>query len=258
MLDSRKVIAIILAAGSGSRYQNSKSHDIIPKQFAPLAGKPLVNYSLDAFASSALVDSLIVVVPSANRDIFTDGIHKTMSAPVKKKLYKVIDGGNSRLASAAKGLDAVDDAIAENYLIAVHDAARPLISLELIENCIKAAAANDGAALAIPATDSLGFAPESINSARHLKEILPRSAYYAMQTPQVFGASLLHQAYQWALQQPNQDDFTDESSIVLRYNSLLKLAVVEGSSNNIKLTYPTDSYKLEAILQGNPATNSND
>ncbi|MBE8182004.1 MAG: 2-C-methyl-D-erythritol 4-phosphate cytidylyltransferase [Candidatus Portiera sp.] len=254
MKKGHKLVAIILAAGSGSRYKDAQG---MPKQFVPLAGKPLVNYSLETFASSPKVSSLIVVIPSASQDFFAEKIHKTLSNTVKDKLDKPVIGGDTRWTSAANGLDALNDISDEDCLVAIHDAARPFVSLQLIDKCISAAAANDGSALAMPITDTLGFAPEGNSSARYLKDTPPRSAYYAMQTPQIFRASLLRKAYAWVKQQTNPQNFTDDCSIILAYNKLLKIAIVEGSSDNMKLTYSADSHGLEAILKNHSSCNCN-
>ncbi len=270
MSNERKVTAIILAGGLSSRYRNSRhTGDTTTgpsKQFALLAGKPLINYSVDTFAASVMVDSLILVVPAAERETFENDIYPSISAAAKNKLHSIVVGGPSRLSSAANAIKVIAE---DDCLVAIHDAARPLISQALIEESIRAADANDGAALAMPITDTLGFAPaaEVTVAPRYLNKSLPRSAYYAMQTPQVFPAKLLREAFAWAMEgaeqagesgHPSNDNFTDESSIVLAHNPQLKIAIVAGSRENMKLTHPVDKDILEAILKSSNINASGD
>lgn len=280
MFNERKVTAIILAGGLSSRYRNSRHPGYIgygdatsglSKQFALLAGKPLINYSVDTFAASVMVDSLILVVPAAEREIFENDIYPSISVTAKNKLYSIVVGGPSRLSSAANAIKVIAE---DDCLVAIHDAARPLISQALIEESIRAADANDGAALAMPITDTLGFVPAAeatiapmCSNIRYLNKSLPRSAYYAMQTPQVFTVKLLREAFAWAIKQTEQteqtressnDNFTDESSIVLAHNPQLKIAIVAGSSENMKLTHPVDKDILEAILKSSNINDSSD
>lgn len=274
MSQNYKVVAVILAAGSSSRYHTSpnNSEEQLPKQFSDLAGKPLISYSLETFAASKMVDAIVVVLPADDIEVFTQDIYTKLSSDAQDKLQDPVAGGDSRLASAVNGLARIKELADDDCLVAVHDAARPLVSIKSIEECIKAASSADGAVLATPLTDSLGYvddtfvddASDSKLPAKHIAKNIPRAGYYAMQTPQVFKAGLLGEAYQSVLHsglhsvsgQNDLSKFTDESSIVLAYDASLKVSLVEGDANNIKLTYPADKYKLEAILQS-ASNNSN-
>src|SRR5947208_1966970 len=134
-----KTTAIIVAAGSGSRF-NSET----PKQFLELKGKPVVVHSIELFEAAASVDSIVLVLPEGHVNSFN-----TIQF---KKIHAVLSGGDSRAKSVLNGLNAVSE---DTAIIAVHDAARPLVTVDEVERVIDKAKQTGAACLVAPVTDTI-------------------------------------------------------------------------------------------------------
>jgi 2-C-methyl-D-erythritol 4-phosphate cytidylyltransferase len=221
-----KATAIIVAAGSGVRFGMPN------KAFTSLAGRPLVTYSLDAFQNSPSIERIVVVA----------AVHTLLEAESLAtsgkwhKLDQVIAGGERRQDSVRSGLSCVKE---RETLVAIQDAARPLVQTHDIERCIEAAAETGAAILAVPVVDTL---KRVVN--RHILETVPREDLWAAQTPQVFSAEALRAAFQAA------DNLsltvTDEANL---FEALrMDVVVVRGSPTNIKITVPSDLILAEAML----------
>jgi 2-C-methyl-D-erythritol 4-phosphate cytidylyltransferase len=220
-------IAAILAGGSGKRFGGS-----IPKQFALLAGKPVIEYSLDAFQQHAQIDEIVLVVP-------LNYISKCETYRKKyHKLTAVINGGAERYLSTLAVLDYFADK--KNEILILHDAARPFIEEATISKLIATMDSYHAATLAIKTVDTI------IQSKKHqiISSVLDRSELFNVQTPQAFRFSVLRKAFQLALQN-KYFQASDDSSIVFKYLPDEPVAIVEGNPLNIKLTYPHDFYLFE-------------
>lgn len=229
-----QVTAIIPAGGSGQRMGLGE-----PKQFVTLAGLPLLVHTLRSFAATPSINAIVVAVPAAEisrtekllRDYGIDNIHA------------VVAGGATRQESVRHGLVAVP---ANTELVVVHDAARPLVSPQLITACIDAAAKHGAAIAAVPVKDTLKReAPGQMVAAT-----VERTALWQAQTPQVARRELLEAAYAAAA----HDHFvgTDEASL-LEHNGC-PVALVPGSETNLKITRPEDLTIAEALLmRANPS-----
>lgn len=223
-----KVSAILVAAGLGTRMGGSK-----PKVFLPVAGTPLLAYALRTIGRLPAVRSLILVVAEERRadaQAIVDTI-RDMRVSVQ-----IVAGGAERQDSVAAGLACVEGA----DLILVHDAARPFASLELFTACIRAAAEAGAAIAALPASDTVKRAgPDGI-----IRETIDRSSIWLAQTPQVFRADLLREAFEAAV----RDSFggTDEAALVERLG--YDVRVVRGEVTNRKLTTPEDLEWAECLV----------
>lgn len=209
-----KTTAIIVAAGSGSRF-NSK----IPKQFLDLAGKPVVVHAIERFASAPSVDSLIVVVAS---EWVTELGGLSVAKPVS-----IVTGGPTRAKSVSNGLEALEGDI---EFVAVHDGARPLVSLDEIEQSVAKAKEFGAACLVAPVTDTIKTIRGGEIAATLDREKLRRAL-----TPQVFRVELLRRAYEGV---ELTDSITDECYLVEKLGH--PIAIVEGSARNIKITHAED------------------
>ena len=216
-----KTTAIIVAAGSGSRFQSET-----PKQFLDLAGKPIVVHTIERFASAPSVDSIVVVLSSENVTRLGPG---GFSKPLK-----VVTGGASRAESVLNGLNAID---ADTQIVAVHDGARPFVSTYEIERTIEKAKSIGAACLVGPVTDTIKTV-----SGEEISGTLDRNKLRRALTPQVFKTEVLRRAFDLG---ELSEAVTDECYLVEKLGH--PIAFVEGSSRNIKITHNEDLLLAEAI-----------
>lgn len=203
------------------------------KLAAPLAGKPVLRRSLEALTAARSVRSVVLVCP-ADRWALLEGMEFTK--PVIR-----VDGGADRHDSVAAGLAAIHT---DAELVAVHDGARPLVSPEDIDRCVEAAAAHHAATLAKRATETMKRSDANDFSL----ESVDRENLWCMETPQVFSAELLREAYQ-KISSENLT-VTDEVSALQHIGKRVKF--IPSSSPNLKITTPSDLLVAEAILKSKP------
>lgn len=225
------VTAIVPAAGSGVRFGGAS-----PKQYLPLrGGLPLLAWTLKALAASRLVDCLVLVT--------APGHEARCRAEVLDRCGlaadHVVPGGADRQASVYAGLTA---APATTDLVLVHDGVRPLVTPDIIRAAVAVAAAEGAAVVAVPVTDTI----KTVDADGRIAETLPRGRLWAAQTPQVFRAAWLREAHERA----QADGFrgTDDGVLVERLGYPVRL--VEGSSENLKVTTVADLAQAEQILRG--------
>lgn len=220
---NKRVVAIILAAGKGSRMKAD-----IPKQYLMLCGKPVLYYSIRAF-ENANVDHIIVVTGASEEETC-----RNLLAQYKmKKQVTIITGGKERYDSVYEGLKASSNA---DYVL-IHDGARPLVTTEQIDRLIEEVKKEHGAILAVPLKDTMKRA----NQDMVVEQTLQRDGLYIVQTPQGFPYQILMDAYYDFHQdtEENQRLITDDAMIVENYTEE-HVWLVEGSYHNIKITTPED------------------
>jgi 2-C-methyl-D-erythritol 4-phosphate cytidylyltransferase len=218
--------AIIVAAGSSERMG-------FDKLFALVSGKPVIAHTIAAFEHTDCIDEIILV----GRADSLGELGKTFGQPTKVK--KVVAGGAERSDSVRAGLDHINP---KADFVAVHDAARPLVTPEKITRVFEACRTSGGAAtLAEPINDTLKRADADLA----VKESVDRSGIYAMQTPQVFARKLLEEAYQ--LVAKKNVLVTDEVSAVELLGH--KVVLVPNHDFNFKITYPRDLPMAEFVLR---------
>lgn len=233
--------AMIVAAGQGSRFGADT-----PKQYLSLHGQTLLQHSVAKLACSRYIDNCLLVVAANDCTACT----LTFALPV----YFAI-GGNERWQSVQAGLDTIIDAGAkESDLVLIHDAARPAVPSEDVEQVIEAAMLEPyGAILAAPVADTLkeshlsSVAQSSCknNTFPYIKRTIDRSTLWQAQTPQVFRIGQLRQVLTHISQ--HNLTITDEASAFEYLDRPIRL--ITGSRQNIKLTYPSDASLLSAILK---------
>jgi 2-C-methyl-D-erythritol 4-phosphate cytidylyltransferase len=211
-----------------------------PKQFLALAGVPILIHTLRAFAQVTCVTAMYVAVrPNERARLGTLVDEYGLSGKVR-----VVEGGDTRQASVANALREIANGdLAQDDIILVHDAVRPLIEPRLIERMIEAVALYGAAIVALPATDTIKQVERTANGAR-ITATIPRECIVQAQTPQGFRAGLLQRAFAEA----EADGFcgTDEASLVERAG--FEVAVVPGSPANMKITQPGDLELAEFFL----------
>lgn len=216
---------IIVAAGSSERMG-------FDKLFALVSGKPVIAYTIAAFENTKCVDEIILV----GRADSLGELRKLIDKPTKVK--QIIEGGAARSDSVRAGLEHVDP---KSNFVAVHDAARPMITPEKIERVFEAAKKNSAASLAEPMNDTLKRADADLA----VKESVDRSGVFGMQTPQVFEKKLLEKAYE--LVAKKKISVTDEVSAVELLGH--KIVLVPNYDFNFKVTYPRDLPLAEFVLK---------
>lgn len=221
-------VAIIAAAGQGMRMASSR-----PKQFLELAGTPILFHTLKAFESCDVIQEIIVVIPAQDSAAFVE----LSSKYGLRKLARVVPGGSTRAESVLKGLMTVREATAE--IVVVHDGVRPFVTADEIGRTVEAAKLEGAAILVSAPVDTI----KEVHDGKVVRTLRRDDLRNAL-TPQSFRYELLRRAYE----QVNVLDpaLTDESSIVERLG--VSIAIVEGSSRNIKITTKQDLLLGEALL----------
>lgn len=221
-----RVVAIILAAGSGVRMKSE-----INKHLLPLAGRPVIVHTLLAFERCAAIDAIVLVTSAENQAAYQALIIEYGIG----KVSRLVLGGETRQASAHNGLRAAGDC----DIVLLHDGARPLIGQQEIEAVIRDAAEYGGAVVAVPAKDTIVRARDGFIEAQ-----LERSMLWQVQTPQGFKAAIIREAYEAAARDGVQS--TDDTGLVTRLGRAVK--ITSGSYANIKITTPEDLAIAEALL----------
>ena len=206
----------------------------VNKLMLPLEGIPVLVRTLNALQQAENVDEIIV----ATREEDLVEISQLCRIYGISKCTKVVRGGESRVHSV---MLAALEASPDTELLAVQDGARPLVTPELIDKVVHAAANCGAAAPAVPVKDTV----KTVRSDGAVEKTLEREALRAVQTPQVFEADLLKAALQAALEQ--NVPITDDCSAVERLGKVVYL--VEGDEQNLKITTPTDMILAEALLR---------
>ncbi len=224
-----QAVAIVPAAGRGLRMGGQ-----IPKQFLALGGQPIVVHSLRVLNAAPSVREIILAVPEAERDFC---LREIVASHGFKKVRQVIAGGAERQDSVRHGLDAMD---AKAELVLVHDAVRPFVTTAMIDRVVARAAEVGAAILAIPMRDTV----KQVDADGLIEATVDRGRLWLAQTPQAFRTSLLREAHQKALVEGKRA--TDDAQLVEWLGH--KVAIVEGSTENIKITRSEDLGIGEAIL----------
>ncbi len=212
--------AIIVAAGQGSRVGG-----ILPKQFQSVGGKPILSYTLQKFEDCSRIQDVILVTAS---EWVTYTAQEIVEPSDLKKVIKIVAGGEQRQDSVFAGLKALEG---HPDFVAIHDAVRPFISVEKLEAAIDACKKHGAAILAVPPKDTI-----KTEKSGFVDETPDRSFLWSVQTPQVFKYDLIMKAYQKAFEDGVYH--TDDSALVERIG--MKVKIVEGEHDNIKVTVPMD------------------
>ncbi|MDB5276637.1 MAG: 2-C-methyl-D-erythritol 4-phosphate cytidylyltransferase [Ferruginibacter sp.] len=218
-----KKVAVIVAGGSGTRMNNT-----IPKQFLLVKGKPVLYYTLRTFLDSYKDLEIILVLPeehiAAGQEI--------IDAFFDYKRIQITAGGRTRFHSVQNGLALITD----ECMVFVHDGVRCLLTKKLIKDCYEAALEFGSAVPVTECKDSIRLIKEDDN------EAFDRNRVKLVQTPQTFHSKILLPAFKIDY----KDKFTDEATVVEAFG--LKVYLVEGEEDNIKITRPIDLVIAETLL----------
>ncbi|MGZ5038228.1 MAG: 2-C-methyl-D-erythritol 4-phosphate cytidylyltransferase [Usitatibacter sp.] len=223
-----KVFALVLAAGQGTRIG-----DAVPKQYIPIAGKPMMFHSIEALAAVSRIERLFVVLAPMDRHW---GEHDWSALP--EKIEAAFCGGAHRAESVLNTLNFLEPRLAKDDWILVHDAARPCIVTELVEQFLDEIGEDQvGGLLAMPLADTLKRAEEH----QRVEATVSRTGLWRAQTPQMFRYETLRRGLE------KSPTATDESEAVESLGHAPRL--VEGESSNLKVTFAEDIELAELILE---------
>lgn len=215
-----------MAGGSGTRMGSD-----LPKQFILLKDKPVLYYSLKTFLEAYEDLQVILVLPVD----YTDIGQEIIDAWFDKERIRITAGGDTRFQSVKNGLQLVE----EDSIVFVHDGVRCLLSVDLVHRCYDQAMETGTAIPVVASRDSVRMLTEEGNSTFDREKIM------LVQTPQTFHSKILLPAFNIDY----KDKFTDEASVVEAYG--IKVALISGEENNIKITRPVDLMIAEMILSSN-------
>lgn len=225
-----KVVAIIASGGLGKRMGTELS-----KQYLLLDGIPILAHTLRKFERAAIIDDIILVVPGDYREysrkLVVEEYHFS-------KVRRVLGGGEKRQDSVKAGLDAIDD---DSDIILIHDGVRPFISEGEISASVHSALESGAATLGVPVKDTV----KSVGGDGLVEKTIERKNLWLAQTPQTFRREVIEMAYKKAY----EDNFygTDDASLVERTG--IKIRVIAGSYDNIKITTREDIAIGEGIIR---------
>src|SRR5215472_11587907 len=240
------VYVIIPAAGFGTRMAPvSGAKDVkkpLPsKQFTELKGTPILIHTLRKFAAIGSVSEILVALRENEMEAFRERLQKEAADVLRKKVELVV-GGEHRQQSVEHALNAIT--AAPDDIVLVHDAVRPLVTAEIINDVVEAAKKYGAAIAGLPAVDTVKQVERTAEGAI-VKATIPRAAIVLAQTPQGFRYDVIRKVFDEA----TADGFmgTDEASLAERSGH--EVAVVMGSPKNIKITNPGDMELAEFYLK---------
>jgi len=227
-----KNIAVILAGGTGNRFAS-----VLPKQFLTIKNRTILEYSISAFENCEQINEILIV----SNPNFLQNTKEIISKCNFKKVSAVLNGGKERYNSSLAAIDFIEN---ECNMI-FHDAVRPLVSNQIIQNVIDALKIYSVVNVAIPASDTI---LEVTTDKQFIKQIPNRNYLFQAQTPQAFKWSVIKKAYEIGLK---DDNFlvTDDCGVVNKYLPTEKIFIVNGEHTNLKITYPSDIEIVESFLK---------
>jgi 2-C-methyl-D-erythritol 4-phosphate cytidylyltransferase len=223
--------AVVIVAAGSSRRMGGRD-----KLWLPLAGRLTLARTIDIFASSPLISTIILVL---NPERLADA--RLLCAQENwRKLGGIVPGGVRRQDSVRAGLDLLAEIAPETRWVMIHDGARPLVTSEILEAGLKAAQEHQAAVAAVPVKDTIKQVRDGI-----IESTPERSQLWAVQTPQVFAFPLIHQAHQTEV---TKDEVTDDAVLLERLG--YRVAIFPGSYTNLKITTQEDLLIAETLIEG--------
>ncbi|WP_144795593.1 bifunctional cytidylyltransferase/SDR family oxidoreductase [Microbacterium paludicola] len=228
-----RTVAVLLAGGIGVRVGLG-----IPKQLIKIAGKAIVEHTLEVVNASPLIDEIIIVMNAGAIDQLTP----LLDPGRFPKLSKIIPGGDTRNDSTQAALAAIDESPDTKVLF--HDAVRPFVNERILRDCVEALETYDAVDTAIPSADTI----IQVDQSNHISGIPDRSTLRRGQTPQAFRAGTIRRAYEIANKDPNFHA-TDDCGVVFAYLPDTPIFVIDGTAENMKVTEPIDVHIADKIFQ---------
>ena len=215
--------AIIVAGGVGERFGSS-----VPKQFVEVNGMPIIRYAVDPFLEMKEINRIVI-------SCHGEYIQYTQNLFQNEEKITVIAGGKTRFHSCKNAIEFLVNTGTKNILL--HDSVRPIISKEIIKNCLQSLQIHTAVTVAVPVKDTIVQVKNGVVSA-----VPNRSEMFINQTPQCFDFQLIHSAYTNA----THENFTDDVSVVM---GRCNVHVIQGSERNIKITHKDDIQLMQMFLE---------
>lgn len=230
-MNTGKNTAIVLAAGQGKRMNSN-----IQKQFLEIQGHPVLYYSLHCFQQSPLIRDIVLVT---GEDMISYCKEEIVEKYGFSKVSHVIAGGKERYDSVYAGLLACEDC---DYVF-IHDGARPFITEEILERGLGGVGNTGACVIGMPSKDTVKLA----DTEGYVSETPERSRVWTIQTPQIFAYSLIRDAHE-SIRKKDMSKVTDDAMVVEQETGI-RVALAQGSYQNIKITTPEDLNIAEAFLR---------
>lgn len=228
-----RAAAVIVAAGDSTRMGSGPR-----KPLLQLAGRLLIEHTLAAFDRVALIEEIVIVAHAADLELFAQMARDASKLhPAFRKVRAIVPGGRRRTHSVRLGARSVSPEI---DVVLVHDAARPLIGFDVIEQAARVAHREGSSVVAVPVHDTL----KTSASGSHAERTLDRSVLWAAQTPQAFRRAVLLEL----LSRAEADEFEPTDDCALHERYLGPVTIVAGDPCNLKVTTPSDLVIAEALL----------
>lgn len=232
--ENNGAIGVVLAAGLGLRFCSDK-----PKQFHNLAGRMIVEYPIEAYVAHSGIDEVIVVHPEG----FDSEVQTLRRKFGNRKPIRFVSGSGTRPGSTRAVLNSIGSSEARRKIL-FHDAVRPFLTREIIDRCLAALDNFEAVDTVVPAVDTVVMLDER---SEWLEAIPPRARLRRGQTPQGFWLHRIVEAYS-VLEDDQLGHFTDDCGVLLARFPEVKIAVVDGHENNIKITSPLDMFLAEQLM----------
>jgi 2-C-methyl-D-erythritol 4-phosphate cytidylyltransferase len=223
-----KVVAIILAGGTGSRFGGD-----LPKQFEKIGERTIIEHSVAAFDDHPQIDEIVIVIHPDH----VDRTEKMMNSFSKVKA--IIPGGQTRSLSSFAGIEFFNEYQPDTKIL-IHDAARPFVSGDIISNVIKALDSHKAVNVAVSIPDTV----IETDRTGKMKNIPQRSSLKLVQTPQGFILSVIAKAYETAFKDP-AFIATDDCGVVFNYLKDIDIFIIEGEKRNMKITERSDIFIIQ-------------
>lgn len=229
-----KNIAVIFAGGTGTRMRTADT----PKQFLTLQGRPVIIRTLEIFENTPGITDIIV----CSHPDWIDTCRDLIDRAGLRKVRNIVAGGASGQQSIYNGLRAAAEVSdSEQDVVVIHDGVRPLVSPSHVQMCVDAARAHGSAVTAVPAKETVAVRGENGG----VGEIVDRTHVMLVRAPQCFFLHEILEAHNRAISE-SRDDFVDSATMMHHYGAHIHL--VEGSSDNIKITTQDDYFAIQSIL----------
>ena len=227
-----RTVAVVLAGGIGVRVGLG-----IPKQLIRIAGKAIVEHTLEALDRSPLIDEVVIMMNAGS----IDELDHLVGNERFPKLSRILPGGETRNDTTQLALAALEG---DDTKVLFHDAVRPFIDERIIRDCVEALDRYDAVDTAIPSADTI----IRVDDARHITDIPARAALRRGQTPQAFRLGTIRRAYELARLDPTFTA-TDDCGVVFQYLPDVPIYVVDGTAENMKVTEPIDVHIADKLFQ---------
>lgn len=235
-MHSKLNVALILSGGSGSRFENS-----LPKQFAEVYGKTILEYCLTNYNKHIKIHKILIV----SNPNFIDRTKQIANVNKFNKIIEVIEGGKTRGESSYLGLRYLTKLYESQPInVLIHDAVRPNTNNDIIDSVTNQLESSKAVSVVIPATDTVYIADEN----NKLVAIPPRETLFQAQTPQAFDLNLIFNAYE-SSQKVKRFKYSDDCSILKNVFPEENISLVEGNSSNLKITFNEDLETFRQLLK---------